>query len=95
MTKAKQKEQSLRQKMREKANSKLEEVLDNASNALSASVLITKLDPIEVARMLVGGQTKTLRDKLVTQLTNQIEQEMVEIWNNQQDLDLGADNDNA
>lgn len=91
MAKAKAKELTLRQQMRQSSESELEKILDHASNALVDSVREHSNDALDhgdIAKLLSGGQTKTLRDKLVGQLAKAAEKDLVLLWNNQQKLDL-------
>ncbi len=94
MAKAEEKNEkrlTMRQEMREAANSRLEEIVNLAGKAMEKLAMSTPLHPIDIARMLCGGQTKTLRDKLVTQLTNKAEEDLVALWNDQKKLDLGEE----
>ena len=82
--------------MREGADKKLEKILDSAARELKASVDSSSgfvLYPLDVAKMLTGSQTKTLRDKLVTQLADEAENDLLKIYNNQNDLPLGDAHD--
>lgn len=91
----KKKKQTLRQQMREKANSRLEELLDEASNALIFVCGGDTIDHLDLAKMMAGGQTKTLREKLVTQLTNRAEEDLLAFFNGQNELELGGNDEKS
>jgi hypothetical protein len=88
------KKMTLRQQLRAQAEEKLETVqklvLTGVQRALEeADVELNKFD---VMRLCIGGQTKTVHEQLVTDLANQAEAKLLEIWNNQQQLPLGESN---
>ena len=94
MTKAK-KEQTLRQKMRAAAEGRLNDLMRAMQGAAGEVVSDTTIDPVDLMGMCCKSQVGTLREKLVTRLANEAEDDLVALWNNQQDLDLGNKNDNA
>lgn len=88
---SKLKKETLRMQMRISAEKQLEHVEAVMATAGERAVMEcnTNIDPLDVMRLMSGTQTKTLRDKLVTQLANEAETELMDIWTNQQSLDLG------
>ena len=89
MSTGKGKAPTLRQQMRDQAEVQLDEILVEASKALLKVTQPLKLNHVEVSRMIGCSQTDTLRKKLVTELANKNEAELVKLWNNQKLLDLG------
>jgi hypothetical protein len=92
--KTKAKPQSFRQRLRAEAYSRLEKILDDADNAIMGSVASngTEISRFDVMRLLSAGQTKTLRDTLVTELANEKEAELEALYNKQMNL-LPEDDD--
>lgn len=92
--KTKKKAVSFRQRLRTQAQSKLEKILDDADNAIMESVKSngTAIHRGEIMRLLSGGQTKTLRDQVITELANETEKQLEEIYNTQLGLLPGDDN---
>jgi hypothetical protein len=66
---------------------KFEEVTE--SELIAANTGISKYD---VFRLLSGGQTKTLEERLITELANEKEAALESIYNKQIGLDLGDSN---
>lgn len=66
---------------------KFEEVTE--SELIAANTGISKYD---VFRLLSGGQTKTLEERLITELANEKEATLESIYNSQIGLDLGESN---
>lgn len=95
MTKANKKnpvkKMTLRQQLRAQAISKLDELTRLMSTAATrvCEEADTEINPYDVMRMMTAGQNKTVRAQLVTDLANEAEARLLEIWNNQQQLDLG------
>jgi hypothetical protein len=86
--KPKAKPESFRQRLRTKAQSRLEKILDDADNAIMDSVNSndTEINRHDVMRLLSGTQTKTLREQLITELANENEAALEAIYNKQIDL---------
>jgi hypothetical protein len=84
------KKMTLRQHLRRQAEEKLEHVqklvLAGVDRALEEANV--EVNPHDVMRLCLGGQTKTVREQLITDLANSAEAELLKIWNNQQDLPL-------
>jgi hypothetical protein len=96
MAKAKEKALSMRQQMRNKSESQLNHLSEVAYNAVNAAIGPQPFSPVELMRLCVGGQTKTLRDRLIGKLADKAEAEVMALWNNQQDLSFGSkENDSA
>ena len=97
MTKPKKeviKQMTLRQQMRAQAADKLAELekLVHSGVLRALEEAGVELNPYDVMRLCVGGQTKTVREQLITDLANLAEAELLRLWNNQQTLPLGDDN---
>jgi hypothetical protein len=85
--KTKAKGLSFRQRLRQQAGEKLERLLDDISNAVDVAVGDqTNVNHTDLLRLMCGGQTKTLREDLVTQLANEKELELEAIYNKQMEL---------
>lgn len=92
--KTKSKPMTLRQRLRADAEKKLGELEVAAKDAVYAVLNARK------TRMLAGDlmhlisvrQNKTLRESLITELSNEKEAELEELYNKQQGLDLGDEN---
>jgi len=85
MTVSKLKGLTFRQRLRERSTDRLASIAD-AVNAAAISVLDragSEISPNDVMRLLSGGQTKTLCEQLITQLSNEAEAEMEIIYNRQ------------
>ncbi|KPK74266.1 MAG: hypothetical protein AMJ84_00325 [Acidithiobacillales bacterium SM23_46] len=81
---------TFRQRLRADCADRLEKICEavrlNAINAVQASD--SAINPYDVMRLITGGQTKTLRERLITELANEIEAELEQIYNRQIGLDL-------
>ena len=91
MTKAKK--MTFRQRLRVEAG----EILDGLCNIVSglASEVVaeeSKINSADVMRLLSGGQTKSLRHRLITELANEKEAKLEALYNRQQQLPMGDDN---
>ena len=94
MTKAKkntEKTLTLRQQLRADANVRLDAISRLVGTAVDRALeeAGVELPYRDVMRFCLGGQTQTVHEKLVTQLANQAEAELLAIWNKQADLPLG------
>lgn len=97
MTKPKKeviKQMTLRQQMRAQAADKLAELekLVHSGVLRALEEAGVELNPHDVMRLCVGGQTKTVREQLITDLANLAEAELLRLWNNQHTFPLGDDN---
>lgn len=91
MTTGKGKQPTLRQQLRDKADDRLRVLMDEMINVAAKVVDGTSVD----SRLLMQlasqpSSTKTLRHNLVTTLANDAEAELVKLWNDQQELDMGG-----
>lgn len=88
------KKATLRQQLRAQAEEKLAHiqglVVVGVERALEEAGV--ELNPSDVMRLCLGGQTKTVHEQLITDLANQAEADLLTLWNNQQALPLGDDN---
>ena len=88
--KAKAKPMTFRRRLRADAEKKLDSMLNTvwilACEAVKADGSATK--PADLMRLLSSGQTKSLRNRLVTKLANEKVAELERIYNNQQELPL-------
>ncbi len=84
--KAKPKKLSFRQRLREAAEMELGKVYTKAHLAIGDIALEHGLRPVDLAKLLSGGQTKTLNENMVTTLANRKEAELEQIYNTQLDL---------
>lgn len=91
MTAKKAKKLTFRQRLRAGATSRLEihrnELVDQAAK-IAGKLGVKTADLLKYAG---GGQTKTVKDALVTVIANVQEAEIEAIYNKQQDMDLGDD----
>jgi len=92
MTTAKQEKRlTLRQQMRVTAEQKLVDLSQKMYDLASTLCEEVSIDGTDLMHFYSASQTATLQNKLVTQLANQVEDEWVKKWNDQQDLPLGDD----
>lgn len=85
------KKKSLRQQMRDNADIELAAVTAAATSTVAgilADMNCGDLDPHDVMKLCSSTQTDTLRHKLIGQLADRSERDLVNIWNNQHELDL-------
>lgn len=96
MTKAKAKAKAMTFRQRLRAQS--EDRLDKICKAMyGAAVRVceeadTEINPTDVMRLVCNRQTKGIRYKLTSELSNEVENELEKIYNKQQGMDLGEDN---
>ena len=88
MGKAKEKELSMRQQLRVKAESELVSLKKEAFATLDELCRQEGIDRGEFIKALSVGHHKTAEHILVTQLANRYEAELVKLWNDQQTLPL-------
>ena len=81
---------SMRQEMRMVAGHQLTEVLKLVRVGVTRALEEADVDlaPTDVMRLCVGGQTKTLEDRLIGQIANGLEAKIIKLWNDQQKLAL-------
>lgn len=93
--KNKTKKMSLRQRLRQRAEGRLDALqgLVNAAMIRVGEEADTDINLYDVLRMMVGTQTKTIREKLITELANEEERRLEALYNSQQALDLEVNND--
>ena len=84
---------TFRQRLRGQSEEQLNKIIKLAYDAVDKAKGGTKISTVNLMRMCSGTQTKTLRDQLVTQLSNEAEAELEAIYNRQQGLDLGEGDD--
>jgi hypothetical protein len=82
------KEQTLRQQMRMSAESRLTDLVVEMCDAAAKVTDGKTIESLDLMAMCCKTQTNTLRDKLVGQLANAAEKDLVKLWNSQQKLDL-------
>lgn len=84
--KAKAKEQSFRQRLRQAAEAQLNGVSLKVKLAVGDIAIENGLKPEDLAKLVSGSQIKTLREGMVTTLANLKEAELEAIYNKQMDL---------
>lgn len=91
--KTKAKKISFRQRLRNQCAERLD-VMAEAVRIVAHDVVKphSKINSLDVMRLLCAGQTKTLRENLITQLANETEAELEAIYNKQMNL-LPEDSD--
>jgi hypothetical protein len=91
--KTKAKKISFRQRLRNQCAERLD-VMAAAVQIAACDVVAphSQINPHDVMRLLCTGQTKTLREDLITQLANETEAELEAIYNRQMNL-LPEDSD--
>jgi hypothetical protein len=96
MTKKKETAPStFRQRLRAQSADKLAKIA-SAMNGAAIRVVEesdSDINPVDVMRLVCNSQTKGLRAKLISDLSNEIERELEAIYNKQLGLDVGAKND--
>lgn len=80
---------SLRAKLREQATSQLDGLVKELQEfAVSQTTGIDQMWGTDLLKLAAGGRTNTVKDKLVTRLTNFKEIELEKFFDQQQDLPL-------
>jgi hypothetical protein len=79
---------SFRQRLRADAAKELDELKRKFEEVCEAELIAadTGISKYEIFRLLSGGQTKTLEEKLITELANEKEQALENIYNSQMEL---------
>jgi hypothetical protein len=88
---------TLRQRLRSDANDKLLAVGKTAYAGVERALEehSTNIDAKDLMKFMSGTQVASLQDKLITQLANEAEAEIEAIYNRQQGLNLGEDDDKS
>jgi len=85
--KTKAKKISFRQRLRNQSADRLDVMAEAVRIAVRDVVAPhSQINPHDVMRLLCTGQTKTLREDLITQLANETEAELESIYNRQMEL---------
>jgi hypothetical protein len=86
---------SFRQRLRNDAAEQLYTLKRKFEDACEDVVIAesTGIEKRDVFRLLAGGQTKTLEERLVTELANEKEDALERMYNSQQDLSFGTKED--
>lgn len=95
--KTKAKAMTFRQRLRAQSGDRLKKI---ESAMYGAAVRVceeaeTEINPADVMRLMTGGQTKTLRDRLIGEIANETEKELEALYNKQIDLGLQGAEDAA
>jgi len=80
---------SLRKRLREQAAGQLDGLVEQIQER--ATELTRDIDQMwgaDLLKLAAGGRTDTIKDKLVTRLTNHKEAELEKFFNQQQQMDL-------
>lgn len=83
---AKAKKETLRQQMRAQAEIELDLIATRVIKAVCE--VAPDIAPLDIMKLCSSNQTTTLRAKLVGEIANRAEAELLELWNDQQNLDL-------
>lgn len=85
---SKDKKMTLRQRLRVNAEASLDAIVAVMVTAGERAMqeCETELDPLDIMHLMSAKQNKTLRDKLVTQLANEAEQALEDLYNRQEEL---------
>jgi len=86
--KTKAKKISFRQRLRNQSAERLDDILQAVVIVVDTQLLSAgaKISSKDVMRLICGSQTKTLREDLITQLSNETEAELESIFNRQMEL---------
>lgn len=91
MSKKKTSTKTLRQQIREKAELRLDGLIEQVRDAVAKVLEDTTLDMDHVMGMCCKTQTSTLREQLVTRLANEAEADLMKLWNDQTNLSFGTE----
>lgn len=85
---------TFRQRLRAQSADRLEEIQMAVAKAADSAMedADTDINVHDVMRLLCAGQTKTLREQLITELSNEAEAELEKIYNRQIGLLPEGDN---
>lgn len=97
MSKKKAKKMTFRQRLRATAEERLEamKIAMSRHGAMVCKDAKTEINPYDVMRLLSSGGTKSLHYRVVSNLVNEMEAELEEIFNRQQDFPLEDNSDGA
>lgn len=86
--KTKSKKLSFRQRLRNDAAEELDKLKRSFEEAAETELIAasTGISKYDIFRLLSGGQTKTLEERLITELANEKEAALEHIYNSQMDL---------
>lgn len=89
----KAKPMSFRQRLRVQSADRLD-IMEEAVRIAVRDVVAphSAVNPHDIMRLLCTGQTKTLREQIITELANETEFELEALYNKQIGLDLGEVN---
>ena len=84
----KAKKLSFRQRLRLQSAERLDKIASTMHGAgeRACEESKTNIDPLDVMRLLSNTQTKSLREQLITELSNEVEAELEAIYNRQMDF---------
>jgi len=76
---------TFRQRLRERSADRLDSIAIGVAKAADSAIekADTDIHVHDVMRLLCGGQTKTLREQLITELSNEAEADLEKIYNRQ------------
>ena len=88
---------SFRQRLREQSAERLLKMEQTIRILVVESIKpVSEINPYDVMRLALGGQTKTLRGRLITELSNEVMAELERLYyNNQQKLPLDEEKSDA
>ena len=81
-------QQELRKRMKFDAEKHLNHVIQSSIASIESHCGHFELDFADVAKLIAGGRTDTLRDKLIKRMVNKNEQAMYDKFMSQPDLPL-------
>jgi hypothetical protein len=90
-TKKAEKQLTMRQQMRAKAEEQLDALIIEGRAAIDKVSMPHTIGGPSLAKLIAGGEQKTHRHMLVTHLANNGEAELMKLWNDQQELALGGE----
>ena len=94
MTTKKAKKMTFRQRLRIAAGDKLDGLLEQIVERVDELVVIhTEINKYDLMRLACGGRTAALRNRLITELADEAEAKMEEIYNRQISLRLEKPDD--
>ncbi len=85
---------NLRQRLRLQSAEKLDKIANDVRLLVAEEVLAaeTEINSYDVMRLICNSQTKSIRTKLISELTNETERRLELFFNKQQNLGLGDSN---
>ena len=91
-TKTKAKKMTFRQRLRTDAEERLDAIIKASYDAIDKVKGNHHIATMAIMRLCSGGQTKSLRHRLITSLADEQMAELEEIYNRQQQLPMGDEN---